>query len=722
MSFGLENIGMLVALSALAIPLIIHFLQRRTHDVVDWGAMQFLQIAPSVRRRWLWDDLILLLLRMGLLALLVLALAAPFVQGPLVQSLPTAPNRDVVVILDSSASMGHGAGSAWEAAKAWVERLLDDWGPGDRLQIVLGGRPVQVALPQWTGDPVLIRQAVHDLPDPSGGSDLPRALEQAWLLLAETKKRAAGQVYLLRDRQQTGWTDTATMARWERLAADWSASDRPFLHVVSLATPPAPSFNASIDPIHTPLTLVPPKRPLVFTSAVRWTGADSIPDKLTLKVKLDGAIVEERTWLPATSKSPLPVSFKLSGAEPGRHLVSLEIDPEDAFREDNERHLVIDVTERVPVLLLHPAEKKGRATTFFLDNVLRGDAGESLFAPTQTASSELTPDLLMDRNGPRVRLLVLADVPALTATQTRALDAYLEQGGSVWVSVGPRVEKSIESYRSLFDDGRGWLPARLEPPEGDGVKDAAHPLLTGLAHPALAYFADPKHGLAKPTFRRWFPTTPGKDARTIAFLDNGQPLLIEKKVGRGRVLLCAVPLDRSWGSDFPSQQAYPIFVERLALYLAEAGQASWRLEPGERARWEAAEALPLPATVHWRPPGGPAQTHIVDSLPWAAPPTRRPGAYRLDWGLGKKSWFVVPFDEQEGDPTAASAEEEERFQSILPWKRTERPVPVDTSAASAQPDTVDIWWILLLGVVLFLGIETWFTRRMALRATPRVDL
>ena len=72
---------MLVGLAALAIPPIIHLLNRRRYDVVDWGAMQFLQISEVTRRRLLIEELLLMLLRMGLIAVLVLALAGPFVDS-----------------------------------------------------------------------------------------------------------------------------------------------------------------------------------------------------------------------------------------------------------------------------------------------------------------------------------------------------------------------------------------------------------------------------------------------------------------------------------------------------------------------------------------------------------------------------------------------------------------------------------------------------------------
>ena len=61
---------MLLGLAALVIPIIIHLLNRRRFETIDWGAMQFLQISKVTRRRLFLEELLLMLLRMGLIALL----------------------------------------------------------------------------------------------------------------------------------------------------------------------------------------------------------------------------------------------------------------------------------------------------------------------------------------------------------------------------------------------------------------------------------------------------------------------------------------------------------------------------------------------------------------------------------------------------------------------------------------------------------------------------
>jgi hypothetical protein len=328
---------------------------------------------------------------------------------------------------------------------------------------------------------------------------------------------------------------------------------------------------------------------------------------------------------------------------------------------------------------------------------------------------------------PAYRVVVLADPPALARDQAQALEHYLDQGGSVLMSAGPRCAKAVDSLNeTLYRDGLGWLPARLDRVEGDEKKldQAARIRSTGLTHPALAYFADPKRGLDQGRFPRWLKTTPGKDARAIAMLNVEDPLLIEKAVGPGRVLLSAVPLDRSWGADFPSQQAYPLLVHHLLLYLAETGNNSWRLLPGQRPRWQppSAEAPPLPTTAFWhtvqrgrdddKKKKRPGVAVAIASWPWLGPEVRRPGAYRLSQGADQAAWFVLAFDPRESDLSAASAEEERGVARLLSLGTVDQAALPDVSEQSSTP--FELWWALFLLVIGFLCLEIWLTRRMAL--------
>src|SRR3954464_15237592 len=100
----------LAGLGALAIPVIVHLIQRERKRVVEFPSLMFVRRIPyqSVRRRRIrhW---FLLLLRAGASALIVLAFARPLTQpGAMTPTAAANGARDVVIVLDQSASMGYG--------------------------------------------------------------------------------------------------------------------------------------------------------------------------------------------------------------------------------------------------------------------------------------------------------------------------------------------------------------------------------------------------------------------------------------------------------------------------------------------------------------------------------------------------------------------------------------------------------------------------------------
>src|SRR5436309_15196842 len=116
-------------LVAVAIPIFIHLIQRERKRVVEFPSLMFLRRIPyqSVRRRRIrhWP---LLLLRAAAIALIVAAFARPFLRQSAVANAVTGGAREVVILLDQSASMGYGDHwvRAQEAARGVVRGLGQD--------------------------------------------------------------------------------------------------------------------------------------------------------------------------------------------------------------------------------------------------------------------------------------------------------------------------------------------------------------------------------------------------------------------------------------------------------------------------------------------------------------------------------------------------------------------------------------------------------------------
>src|SRR5215831_10891418 len=317
MAFGFLNLLMLAGLAAVVIPPIIHLLNRRRFDVVDWGAMQFLEMSQRTRRKVFIEELLLMLLRMAVIAILVLALAAPYAAGPMIERITGRDNRDVVLIVDGSTSMSYNASgkSVHDAAKEWADAFLAELAPGDSVAVLHAKQQVIPALPELTADHDKALDALARLSPPLGGIDWPAAVQAADQIL-RTSHRPRRDIVIVSDGQKFGWADDYTLQRW-RLLAPQIDTEKTHLWYVNLAPDrPATPPNWSLAPLRTGRTLT--STTATLQTALRLHGQQFEPPH-RLRLEIDGQAVPD---LPVPTASDLhdgqvPLHFTQAFSTPG---------------------------------------------------------------------------------------------------------------------------------------------------------------------------------------------------------------------------------------------------------------------------------------------------------------------------------------------------------------------------------------------------------------------
>ncbi len=115
-----------VALAGLAIPVLLHLTQKEKKEVVYFPSLMFVRKIPyQASRRRRIQHWFLLMLRLAALALIILAFARPLLTRADAPVALGQGAREVVVLLDTSYSMGYGTrwAAATEAARGVVSRL-----------------------------------------------------------------------------------------------------------------------------------------------------------------------------------------------------------------------------------------------------------------------------------------------------------------------------------------------------------------------------------------------------------------------------------------------------------------------------------------------------------------------------------------------------------------------------------------------------------------------
>jgi hypothetical protein len=145
----------------------------------------------------------------------------------------------------------------------------------------------------------------------------------------------------------------------------------------------------------------------------------------------------------------------------------------------------------------------------------------------------------------------------------------------------------------------------------------------------------------------------------LARLDNGDPFLVEKPFGDGKVIVCATAADADW-SNLPMRPSYLPLMQRLAVYLASTVFPPRNLDVSKPivAFLPVADAGKDAKIV--APGGGTANVKVVKKGERGVVEygrTQRPGLYTLTAPGGQTTHYVVNASRRESDLQKLTATE-----------------------------------------------------------------
>jgi len=146
-------------------------------------------------------------------------------------------------------------------------------------------------------------------------------------------------------------------------------------------------------------------------------------------------------------------------------------------------------------------------------------------------------------------LLIVADSPALTDRSTAKLKQYLDDGGNALVVVG--ADPHAVQMRNLLNV-RSATTRQLASANPDFSNSPSNPRVAN--RPQGIALVDDTHPITADTGSNWrfvsilrqLPLTVSEGDRVIVAMEDGSPLLIERNIGDGQVLVFASALKSSW--------------------------------------------------------------------------------------------------------------------------------------------------------------------------------
>ena len=543
----------LVGLLAASLPILIHLLNRRKLKRIRFPAVRFILLSQKrISRSYRLRHWLLLALRTLAVVFLALLLANPIFQtgaGLFAGGGPVS----LVVVLDNSLSMtwsaeGNGFKQAKEAAR-YLIAALDD---GDRAVIIptnlTGKEPFRLK-----GEKEVLFKELERIEISDGTANFSAALTKAYELLNEP----AGQkeIRLITDMGLTGWDQfsTSSLKQYD-----------PSIPLKTIRTgKQQQTLNGSIKEVRLVSQGVGVNLPLRFEATVANFGAAEIKDAL-VQLSIDGQNKEQKlTAIPARGEAA--VSFQTQLTQAGAHFGRVTL-KKDGLSGNAAAHFGLEAQDKLKILVVDgdPQTSLVQSESFFLIRALNpaGEQDSSLYLPTVIIAEGLNTASLDP-----YQVVILCNVSAIPDSLLPKLQNYLRQGGGLFIFGGDRVQ--FESYNAkLVQSSPPLLPAELREkrlgPEAGGEKINKF----DVAHPALKSFSDPILLDSIKSARVWGysrTAAPGKTA--LISLANGDPLLIEQKLGAGRIVFLTTSADRDW-SDLPVKTAYLPLIQSLTSYLA----------------------------------------------------------------------------------------------------------------------------------------------------------
>jgi hypothetical protein len=639
---------LLTGLLLASVPIVIHLLNRRRFRLVDWAPMKYLKLTiKKNRRRMRIEQFILLAVRTLAIIVLILAVARPVLSATGLGSWLGSRGRAAkVIVIDDSLSMGYQADrrSAFEAAKEAATQLVKSVGPQDSLTILTTSAP----------DAPLLRDAHLD--DSSKATAAIAALQQTdaradWPAMFKVIDKhlasapvPAKDVVLVTDLRREGWGNeiTETANRW--------ASQSLEVKVIDVGT--RQTANVSLVGFDQQDPVALPGQTVNLMATIRNDQATAVPSAQAL-LTIGG---ESRpVMLPdlapgSTTRVPLTVRRD----EPGQAPMQLKL-PSDVLPADDGRWLNLNVRPNLQVTLVdgEPGARPFEGETDFL--ALSFAVGGVPWRVTKTPDSEWIGTRIGETD-----VIVLANVASLSPERVKELEELVRSGVGLMIFAGEQVDPQLYNDR-LYKDGNGLLPARLEkitdePVTGlvvESLDDSPLAPLSKIDPGALGRIVAKKFMIAEPPLlSRSTGVSPvsssadaghGRDARATNEVrvlakwndSESHPAVIEKRFGKGRVLLWTVTADRAW-SDWPVDATYVLGVRSAAIAVARPDGNENMVSAGEPIRHRVGAGETIVADARVLVPGATepqvAGVEKTDAGTFLVHPrTAQSGVYTLKW-------------------------------------------------------------------------------------------
>jgi hypothetical protein len=641
---------------AMGLPLYLHFLRRSSGEPLPFSSlMLFEEQQPTATRRRRLQYWLLLALRLAVVLLLVLAFADPYIK---VLVAAGAPGKLTLLAIDNSFSMR--AGTRLEDAKREALSVLSAKSPGGRAQVLTLGAQVRM-LTQATQDAAALRAAVQSVA-PSDSRSSFAVLASAIRAIADSE-HAPVELHLFSDLQKTNMPPSfGEMALPRNVALE--------LHPASHAQTP----NWAVESVSAPSRVWDPHTTHV-QAVIAGYGTPAVSRNVSFIVN-GKTIATRQVDIPASGR----VTAEIDSLELpyGFSRCSVKLDAADALAADDEYVFALERVDRKRGLFVF--QSSDTRSALYFDSALGAAARSAI------TLDEIPVGRVADVDPSAYAFVAISDVASLPgAFGARMLD-YVHRGGNVLVVLGT------------------VMAQQREVPVFGGRMLAAHHYSRDAERFAGVGQTDSSYAAAGST-EEWegvkFFYAAGvddRDARVLVRLQDGTPLLLEKAVGEGRVMLFASAFD-NLTNDLPLHPVFVAFVERMVRSLAGGdAHSSVHLVDDSIALRSAKERT---VGVEVVDPAGRRPLSLQEAVSAQSLPLTHTGFYEVRLANGRQDLIGVNADRRESDLTPLGEDVLALWRGSAGAAVAAAPASTESSPGSSQATAIprSLWWYAMLCVL-----------------------
>ncbi|MDA1214693.1 MAG: hypothetical protein O2955_19465, partial [Planctomycetota bacterium] len=334
--------------------------------------------------------------------------------------------------------------------------------------------------------------------------------------------------------------------------------------------------------------LITTEQPVRWTVTVKNWG-EAAATIVPVDFFINGRLTDSKTLQLAVG-GEATVEFQSQFAKSGAYFIESRLG-DDALLADNRRWRIINCRDELPVLMVNGkiSGERSQQATYFAELALAPRFGEKNIPVRDWIRPQVIRDgELVATDLSRFSCIVVCNVATMTAREVDILEKFVESGRGLILALGDQVIP--EAYNDiLYRDGKGILPTRLGNRNGK-LGDA--PALfafdpIGYEHPLLKVFAgNPDAGLETSRVSMYYQLEAPYPAslRVALKYDTGDPMIVENRRGRGKVLVVTTSLDRTWGT-WVLWPSFPPLMNELVRYAVTGNEDHRHLMSGEPFHW-----------------------------------------------------------------------------------------------------------------------------------------